>query len=220
MPGAPGSGGGNAPCATSVRPAMAVHGLASGSAQTANPSRPPGLSTRTNLGDCLPGVGDEHQPEATEHRVDARVREVDRLGIHDAVLDVLDPALGAQAASSVDHGRREVGGDHAPRGPDGPGCEQAGLADAAGELEHRLAWPELEPLDQVAAHGLARAPLLVVSPFPAWGDALPVRAALGAVVGCSRHAPDDTAGWERCPAGRPRTPCPESPAVGDRHPSI
>ena len=71
--------------------------------------RAPGAEHAPGLAQRAGRIRHEHVAEAGDDRVDARVREVDLLHVHDAVLRIRDSA----ASSRLDHHRRKVGRDHA-----------------------------------------------------------------------------------------------------------
>ena len=73
----------------------------------------------------------EHVAEAGDDRVDARVRQVDLLHVHDAVLRVRDSAT----PSRLDHHRRKVGRDHARHQA---GNRLGDVAGAGGKVEHHV----------------------------------------------------------------------------------
>jgi hypothetical protein len=92
------------------------------------------------------GIGDEHVAAAAHDRVDARVLEVERLHVDDAVLDARElPPPGR-----VDHRRREVRRDHAG---DAAGERRGDVAGARGELEHDVVPPRLERGEERVGHG-------------------------------------------------------------------
>jgi hypothetical protein len=93
-------------------------------------------------------LGGEHHTEPREHGVDARVRQLDGLGVHDTELDVAKTAGFGTPPGCVDHARRDVRGDEATVGADTLGGEEAGLARPGGQLEDRLARPGMDLLDE------------------------------------------------------------------------
>ena len=84
------------PRSTITAAGTVIHGLRSRSAQTENAKRPPGRSDAAHLAQRRRRVAPEDVAEAGEHAVDARVREVEPLGVEHAVLDVRQAELGAR----------------------------------------------------------------------------------------------------------------------------
>src|SRR6185437_12895315 len=85
------------------------------------------------------GIGHEHVAPAAEHAVDRVVRELDLLGVKDAVLDVRQTELGTSTASDLDHRRAEVARDQAAALAEDRCNLESDVALAGRELEHRLA---------------------------------------------------------------------------------
>ena len=112
-----------------------------------------GTQDAAGLGERGGRVDHEHVAEPAQHAVDRVGVELDPLGVHHAVLDVAQPALRATPARGLDHRRREVGGEEAAPLADRVGRVEAGLPDAGGELEHRVARPRGELAHHPLAHG-------------------------------------------------------------------
>ena len=126
--------------------AIVVHGFFSGLTQTDEQRRPPGLSTRAELGGRLGDVGKEHVSEAHGDTVECRVTERQVVGGAHLRLKVGDPLRGRSSRRDVEHLRREVGQhDVSPRRE--PGDGQPRLTGARGDVEMLLIIGDLETLD-------------------------------------------------------------------------
>ena len=159
-----------------VRPPI-VQGFSSALAQTASTTRPPGRRTRAISASATDGLGNEHEPEAAEHAVDAASAQLERRGVLGHELDVREPQLrGRDAPPRLDHlrARRRSRSARRPAGADALGREEPGVARAGRELEHGVARLRIEQLDEPlreAAASLAQKKL--APPLPAGCDAPP-----------------------------------------------
>ena len=115
----------------------------------------------------------EHVAEAREDAVDARVVQLEPLGVEHAELDVREPELlAARRAASTMFGERSLEISR-PASPEARGGEEARLARARGELEDRLPGLRVEPVDEPLADLAGRLLEQVAAPVPARGHLLP-----------------------------------------------
>ena len=123
------------------RPRVAIRGRPGGERERAS-----GTEHAAGLAERQRGIRDEHVPEPRDDSVDARVREVDRLHVHRAMLGVRDPAL----PRSLDHHGREVGRDDVGNAA---GQRFDEVAGAAREVEHDVVRLRVERGDERRRHG-------------------------------------------------------------------
>ena len=96
------------PCATRMRAATEIQGLRAPLDQTDNAEPSAGAQHAPRLGEGCCRIRHEHVAPAAKDAVDRIVRELDPLGVQDAVLDVRQTELGASTASDFGHRRAEV----------------------------------------------------------------------------------------------------------------
>ena len=89
------------------------------------------------LGEPAPRVGEEHQGQAAEDRVEAPVGQGEGLAILARDGRVRQPAQAF--ARPVEHRARDVGGDDVTGGSDRLGCDLGGDACTGGDVEHAVA---------------------------------------------------------------------------------
>jgi hypothetical protein len=65
------------------------------------------------LGERLGRVPEQHVPPSAKHAIDGLIRQIERLGVEDAVLDTIEPEPRALAPLGLDHRRCEVADDKA-----------------------------------------------------------------------------------------------------------
>jgi len=106
------------------------------------PEHPAGPAQRST------GLGHQHEGEAAQDPVDAVVREVDPLRVHDTALDIAKAPGWCTAPGSFDHGRGDVGRDQPSAGTDALGREEASLSGPGREFENGLARPRRDLVDQ------------------------------------------------------------------------
>ena len=118
--------------------------------QFAMPILPPALADPQHLGGGLVVIGGEHHAEGRDHRVEARIRERQRLGI--GFLELDDPAfrLGAVAAL-IEQRRHVIGRRHVAPAPRG---SERDVAVAGGDIEHFLARAQIHRLAEIFADDL------------------------------------------------------------------
>ena len=143
------------------RPRVAIRGRPGGEGE-----RPAGAEHAARLAESQRGIRHEHVPEPRDDGVDARVREVDRLHVHRAMLGVRDPALPRR----LDHHRREVGRDHVR---DAAGQRFDEVAGAACEVEHDVVRLRVECGDERRGHGCVHLGDRLALGLPADGGGIP-----------------------------------------------
>ena len=104
------------------------------------PTRPPGRRTRAISARARVRLGHEHDAEAAEHAVDARVRResiAEASSTRNSTFST--PELGRAPPCGVDHLGRDVGREQTPVRPEPCSGDEARVSRPGGELEHRLA---------------------------------------------------------------------------------
>jgi hypothetical protein len=143
-----------------------IQGLQAGLPQVEKARRPARSQHSARLTQGLQRVAHEHVAEPAEDAVDARVVEVDVLGIQDAELGARDPELLCHALGSVDHLRREVARDGPALFPEAGGGEEAGLTRAGSEFQDRLLGLRIDPVHEPFADFVGRSPGQLPAPLP------------------------------------------------------
>jgi hypothetical protein len=90
-------------------------------------------------------VGHQHVDIATHDGVNAAVRKVELLGVHDRVLHVRKAELLAAPPRSGDHRRRKIGQDQPAAVTERSRRTETGFAVPGRKLEHRLALLRPQP---------------------------------------------------------------------------
>jgi hypothetical protein len=119
------------------------------------------------------------------------VAKVDALGVDHAELGVRDPELCGATAGDLDHLGGEVARDQPAVLADDLGGGEAGVTGPGRELEHGVARPRRELLDEPHAYRRHRILQLLPPTLPAGGHLAPDRVA-GAAVLVELHSGDPT----------------------------
>src|SRR5262245_25153292 len=129
-------------------------------------------SPRLAEGGCR--IRHEHVAPAAEDAVDRIVRELDLLGVEDAVLHVRQAELGTSPAGDFGHRRAEVARDQTTTLAEDCRNLESDLSLAGRELEHHVSGHRRELADEPFGHG--RRGLLPLRPhaLPARGHRSPV----------------------------------------------
>ena len=93
------------------------------------------------LGERARRIGEEHQRQAAQHRVEARVGEAHRLAVFDSGGDVGGAA--EAPARLLDHAGRDVDGGDVPGRPDDTQSGLGNQAGAGGDVEQAMAGGEM-----------------------------------------------------------------------------
>ena len=118
------------------------------------PTRPPLHATRASSAATFAWSGAKTRPKFESEHVEARIVVGQVLDVAQVELDV-DAGLLRAPARLLEHRLRDVDRRHVATGARGPDRH---LARAGREVEHPLARPDAQPLDELVLHGLRTAP--------------------------------------------------------------